>query len=91
MRIRLALLLGEGEVVDVVGLGQDIGADLDDLGIGLLVRLGEGQGRVLELEPVDEDEVGGAEEGGDGGLGLEGMAIRALGDDALDADRKSVV
>ncbi len=84
VRVRLALLRGEGEVEDVVRLGQDLGAELDDRRVLRLVRLGELEGGVLELEAVDHDQVSRAEELGDPRLGLEGVAVRPLGHDPLD-------
>ena len=84
--IGLAVFLGEGEVVDVVGLGKDDRAELDDLCTVLLVGLGKLQRRILELEAIDEDEIGLVEQLGCLRLGLEGVRVGALGDDPLDRD-----
>ena len=82
--VGFALFLGEGEVVDVVRLRQHRGADLDDGGGLLLVGLGEFNRGVLELEPVDEDDVGLAQQLGHLRCGLIGVAVGALRNDALD-------
>ena len=66
--------------------GQHRGADLDDLGLGALVGLRELERRVLELEAVDQDQVRVAEQPGDARVGLEGVAVGALRDDAPDVD-----
>ena len=81
--VGLAALLREGEVVDVVRLGQHRRADLHDARVGLLVLLREVEGRILELQAVDEDQVGLAQQLRDLRGGLEGVAVRALRHDAL--------
>ena len=82
--IRLAPLLREGEVVDVLRLRQHGRADLDEFRAFLHVGLSQLHRRILELESVDEDDVSPAEQFCHRRLGLEGVTVRALGDDALD-------
>ena len=60
-------------------------ADLDEVGARFHVRLGQLSSGVLELETVDEHDVGITEQLRHRRLGLEGVAVGALGDDSLDA------
>ena len=82
--VGLAAVLGEREVVDVLVLGDGQRAELDDLGAVRQVGLGQLRGRLLELEAVDEDDVGGRQQLGHARLRLERVRVGALGDDARD-------
>jgi hypothetical protein len=84
VRVGLPAFLREGEVVEVlVGLDGH-GAEFDDLGAVLQMLVGQVLGRFLELEAVDEDEVGAGEHLGGRRGRLEGVRVRALGDKAVD-------
>jgi hypothetical protein len=63
--VGLAVGLGEGEVVQVVRLRQHLVAERDDERVLGGVLLGEGEGRLLELQAVDEHHVGVLHVGGD--------------------------
>ncbi len=84
MRVRLAAVLGEGEVVAVLVLRQDARAELADRRAIGCVGVGEQAGGLLELEPVEEHDVGVGERGGLARRRLERVAVRALGHDAHD-------
>src|SRR5262249_45525400 len=79
-----AFLLGEGEVIDIVTLGQHGAADLDQLGAGLHIGLGQLRGRILELQAVDEYHVGATEHPSGAWRRVERVRVGALGYQAID-------
>ena len=80
---------GEGEVEAPFGAGDGLVAEADDGGAVFEVGAGHCQGWLLEEEAVEEYQVGGGEDGGDGRGGLEGVGVHALGDDALEVDARA--
>ena len=78
VRIGVAFGEREGEVEHVLP-GADRGvAEQHDRRALAVVRLGELERRQLQIEAVDDDQVGALDVGDSGGRRLEGVAVRAL-------------
>ena len=78
VRVRLALLLREGEVVDVLGLGEGLRPELHLQRAVGEVLLGQLLGGLLQLQPVDEQHVRVRQDGGGRRRRVEGVAVGAL-------------
>ena len=82
MRIGVAFGLREAEVEQPLIRRDGLVAELHDRRIGPLRRLGQIERRLLQVEPVDDDEVRPRQGRRIGRAGLERVRVRRVGDDA---------
>ena len=86
MRVRLAILFGEGEVEDVILLGEGDRSQLHQLGAVGHIGLRHGQCGIFQLQTVDEHNIRVAQESGNGRRRFEGVRVGSLRHDAPHID-----